>query len=223
VVLANLAVCVVPGVVVLRGAVQGFGVLAEHFALGREVVASLLFGLVAAGAAYALAPRRPWLAALLCVPGLLGGLVLALWVGGAMQGAWLHGLRDTPVPLTVTLVMLLLPSAVLLRYVLRRTADRPALHAARLVREPAGVPLLWRLGVRRHVWAIFLLMSWGYLELTASAILAPVGVAPVSVRLYNLMHYGQNAVLSAMVAVVFVAPWLVLAAGVAGRRLWVRL
>jgi ABC-type Fe3+ transport system permease subunit len=220
---ANVAVCIVPVAVVLRGTAQSWSLLVENFGLGREMVTSLLFGVTAALAAYAIAPRHWWRASALCVPGLLGPLVLALVVGTAMQTAWLSRWRDTPAPLAVTLTLLLLPLAVLLRHLLRRTAPLAAVHAARLLDNPAGRQLLWILSTRRHVWVMFLLMCWGYLDLTAAAILAPIGTIPVGVRLYNLMHYGQTAVLSGMLAATFAAPWLLMGAVVATRRLWVRL
>lgn len=220
---ANLAVLLLPAVTVLHGTAQGWRVLAVNFALGREIVTSLAFGGVAALVAYALAPRRWWTALAVSTPGLLGPLVLALLLGAAVQARLLVPWRDTPVPLCLVLALLLLPPAVLLRSVLRRTALAAAAHAARLLGGRHGRQLLWQVSTRRHVWAIFLLFCWGYLDLTASAILAPVGMAPVSVRLYNLMHYGQTAVLSGMVTAAFAAPLVVLGLALASRRLWMRL
>ena len=56
------------------------------------------------------------------------------------------------------------------------------------------------------------------LDFTASSILAPVGLTPVFVRLHNLAHYGQTAVLSAMMLAAFLAPVLAVAlGGVVGR------
>jgi hypothetical protein len=219
---ANAAVWGVPAALVLRGTAQGWRVLAENFALGREIATSLALGAASAAAAYALAPRRWRTAVAVCIPGLLGPLVLAVLMGAAMQTTPLLRWRDTPAPLVATLALLLLPPAVLLRHLLRRTAPSSALLAARMTGGHPGRRLLWDLDARRHLWAFFLLFCWGYLELTASAILAPVGMAPVSVRLYNLMHYGRTAVLSAMVVAAFAAPWIVPAVAVATRRLWMR-
>ena len=220
---ANALILCVPAAVVFHGTAQGWRVLAENFALGREIATSLAFGATAAAAAYALAPRRWWTAVAASLPGLLGPLVLALLVGAAMQTAWLCAWRDTPAPLAAALMLLLLPLAVLLKHLLRRTTPASAVHAARLLGGRSGRHLVWALSTRRHLWAIFLLFCWGYLDLTASSILAPIGAAPVTVRLYNLMHYGQTAVLSAMVTAAIAAPLAAMAAIVASRRLWVRL
>ena len=48
-------------------------------------------------------------------------------------------------------------------------------------------------------------------------------MAPVTVRLYNLMHYGQTAVLSAMVTAAFAAPFVAMGTVVATRRIWMRI
>ena len=220
---ANALLVVAPAIIVLHGTLQGWRVVAENFTLGREIATSMAFGAAAAVAAYALVPRRWWAAVAAGVPGLLGPLVLALLVGAAVQLPPLDRCRDTPLPLAVTLTLLLLPFAVLLRRLLRHTAPTTAVRAARLVGGRAGRRLVWALDTRRHLWAVFLLFCWGYLDLTASAILAPIGTAPVTVRLYNLMHYGQTAVLSALVTAAFAAPLLAAALVAVTRRAWMRL
>jgi hypothetical protein len=71
--------------------------------------------------------------------------------------------------------------------------------------------------------AVFLLLCWGYFDLTAGSLLAPSSMTPVFVRLYNLMHYGESTVLSAMVAVVMLVPvLLLLASGCVWRLLSMR-
>jgi ABC-type Fe3+ transport system permease subunit len=76
------------------------------------------------------------------------------------------------------------------------------------VRGRAG-RLRWRLDLRARFWVFFLLFCWAYLELSASAILAPPGHTTAVVRLYNLMHYGRSQVLSAMVLAALLVPLLV--------------
>jgi ABC-type Fe3+ transport system permease subunit len=59
---------------------------------------------------------------------------------------------------------------------------------------------------------------WGYLELTPVAILAPPGMASAPMRLYNMMHYGHNYILSAMTLLAMAAPVVLLAIALwAGR------
>ena len=57
-----------------------------------------------------------------------------------------------------------------------------------------------------------------YFDMTAGSILAPPRMTPVFVRLYNMMHYGRMAGLSAMVLAAVVAPFLI--AGVLGASAW---
>jgi hypothetical protein len=53
--------------------------------------------------------------------------------------------------------------------------------------------------------------------LTAAAILSPTALVSAPVRLYNLMHYGHSAVLSAMVVAAFGIPALLV-----GALMWLR-
>jgi ABC-type Fe3+ transport system permease subunit len=83
--------------------------------------------------------------------------------------------------------------------------------------------LLWELRARRRFLVLFLLCCWGYFDLTASAVLAPPAMTPALVRLYNLMHYGRMAALSAMVCAVFCVPLLAFFVAEGAHRLSRRL
>lgn len=217
--LAFVIVCVIPAAVMLHGTVQGVGVLLENFALKQELAASLLFAALGAAAALILARWR--VTASLALPGLLGPLVLALFVLAGEQ--LVPQLRETPLPLALTLGLVLLPAAVLLRLVIRAAQPGAPLHLASLLGDSrAARELMWRLRTRARFGAAVLLFLWAYWDLTASAILAPIGMTPVTVRLYNLMHYGQTAVLSAMLAAALAAPLLVLGAALFTRNWWAR-
>ena len=87
-------------------------------------------------------------------------------------------------------------------------------------KSPAARALTWRLSTSGKFWAAVLLFVWAYWDLTASAILAPIGMTPVTVRLYNLMHYGQIAMLSAMTCAAFAAPIILFLLAFATRRWW---
>ena len=153
--------------------------------------------------------------------GLLGPLVLALAVLAAVQLPGLIALRDTPAPLIFTLGLVLLPMALVLQRVLELTGHRSALHLTRLMKKSRAVrDLTWRLSTSGKFWAMTLLFVWAYWDLTASSILAPIGMTPVTVRLYNLMHYGQIAALSAMTCAAFAAPILILLVALGTRRWW---
>ncbi len=136
--------------------------------------------------------------------GLLGGLVVALLAQATFRATPLY---DTPVPLLVALTLLTLPFAVLLLALLKTFEPRAAIFVAQLADRRE---IVWRLRTSEQFWVLFLLFCWGYFELTASAILHPSAMTPAWVRLYNLMHYGQSWLLSAMVLVAFALPFVVL-------------
>jgi ABC-type Fe3+ transport system permease subunit len=153
--------------------------------------------------------------------GLLGPLVLSLTVLAAVQLPGLIWLRDTPAPLVFTLGLVLFPVALVLKRVLELIRRQNALHLVALMdKSRAARELAWRLGTSGKFWALALLFVWAYWDLTASAILAPIGMTPVTVRLYNLMHYGQIAALSAMTCAAFIAPILIFLLALGTRRWW---
>ena len=153
--------------------------------------------------------------------GLLGSLVLSLSVLAAVQLPGLIALRETPAPLVFTLGLVLLPMALVLKRVLELTGHRSALHLTTLLEKSRAVrELTWRLNTSGKFWAMVLLFTWAYWDLTASSILAPIGMTPVTVRLYNLMHYGQIAALSAMTCAAFAAPILIFLLALGTRRWW---
>jgi hypothetical protein len=218
---AIIFITVIPAVTVLRGTVAGIHLVLGNFVLGRELAAGVVVGGLAAAAAWFLAGRvrRFWTwPVLVCLPGLLGPLVLGLTVLATLQWPVLRVLRDTPWPLIVTLALLLAPLALLLRLTLQR-GPTSSVHTARMLHPRQARPLVWRLETRARVFTMFLLFAWGFFDLTASSLLAPVGMTPITARLYNLMHYGQTAVLSAMVCLAFATPLLVLLLVFAGRGL----
>ncbi|HUT37275.1 MAG TPA: hypothetical protein VNE39_27585 [Planctomycetota bacterium] len=221
--LAALAVAtLLPAWLVLEGAARGLGLLPETLALAKEVMASVVFGLAAAACAYwlsvigcRLSGCRCAIAAALCIPGLLGALVLALLILALFQLPGLRAAYDTPIPLVVALTLLLLPFALVLRMLVSALRPGEASHAARLLTASSesklargGRRVLWHLEGQGKLAVAFLLFCWGYFDLTASAILAPSQMAPVIYRLYNFMHYGQTAALSTMVLVCFAVPFL---------------
>jgi len=234
-IIAFVFVLIIPAGMVLWGTIRGFGLLFENFVLTREIVSSLLFAtgatLLASAAVLWLSPaagvrrwgsvfRRALLLIAVCL-GLIGPLVLSLAVLAAVQLPGLLSLRDTPVPLVLTLALVLLPLALVLKRVLELTGYRSALHLANLMpRSPASQELKWRLNASGKFWAVVLLFVCVYWDLTASSILAPIGMTPVTVRLYNMMHYGQIAALSAMTCATFAVPVMIFLLAFGTRRWW---
>lgn len=220
VVISASVVCLVPLVIVASQAVAGVPSLLENFVLGNELGASVVFALVAAGAATAiasLARRSAVLALLLVTPGLLGALIVSLLLLALFQAPLLHAFYDTPLPLGIALIILLLPLALLLGALWLRPT--PALHIAR---QLGNRRLIWELETRPRAIAAGILFCWAYFDFTASSILAPTGFTPVFVRLHNLAHYGQTAVLSAMMLAAFATPILVLLLTGTAWRLYAR-
>ena len=152
---------------------------------------------------------------LLALPGLTGSLIVGLTILRVFQSGSLHQFYNTPVPLLLALIVSLLPRAVLLRLLMQTAESGEAWRLALLLRESsddhqqrAGARLGWELRGRGRFWGAALLCHWAYWELPASALLAPTGMVPAPVRLYNLMHYNHGAVLSAMLAATIGIPIL---------------
>lgn len=201
-------VTLIPLGIVIVQAIPGVPRLFENFVLGRELGASLLFAVGATAAAAALVtftPRSRVPALFLAAPGLFGALTISLIVLALFQVPMLRELYDTPVPLVLALTVLLLPLAFLLGALwLRQTAP---LYIARQIPSRR---LIWELQNRPRAIACAILFCWAWFDFTASSILAPTGFTPVFVRLHNLAHYGQTAVLSAMMIAAFATPVAVL-------------
>jgi ABC-type Fe3+ transport system permease subunit len=233
--IAVVFVLMIPAAMVLWGTLRGFRLLLENFVLSREIISSLLF---AAGATLLASVAVFWLSRTansrrlvsvfgrvilliaVCL-GLIGPLVLSLAVLAAVQIPVLLPLRDTPLPLLLTLGLVLVPLALVLKRVLELTGYRSALHVATLMQGSRSArELKWRLSTSGKFWSVVLLFVWAYWDLTASAILAPIGMTPVTVRLYNLMHYGQIAALSAMTCATFSAPVFIFLLAFGTRRWW---
>ncbi len=217
-----------PLLLLFKEAMPGFAALRGNALLARDIGTSVFFATGAALLAWNLSrnagaslrlgkPRMAWL---LGAPGLLGGLVLALLVLAGFQLPILRGGYDTPLPLLLTLTLVLLPLALVLQWLCGATRPAPALHLARMLKSR---PLLWQLEHRRRWWSLFLLFCWGYFEFSASSILAPIGMTPVIARLHNLAHYGQTAVLSAMICAAVAVPLSVLLLTSTARGLYARI
>jgi ABC-type Fe3+ transport system permease subunit len=206
--ISSAVVALIPLVIVVVQAIPGVPRLFENFVLGRELGASLLFAVGAAAAASALVAftRKSRIPAFfLAAPGLFGALTISLIILALFQVPPLRELYDTPIPLILALTILLLPLAFLLGTLWLRPSA--GLHIARQIPSRR---LIWELQTRPRAIACAILFCWAWFDFTASSILAPTGFTPVFVRLHNLAHYGQTAVLSAMMIAAFATPVAVL-------------
>jgi len=241
-------VTLIPGSVVLRGAWQGLYSLGQQPSFWQELAHGLAFSMTAGAIACLLATAlirrfeshslaaaasgaspvaglwRPILLGVLLLPGLCGSMTLALLVDDLFQQQWLEWAYDSPARILTALTLSLFPRAVLVQTCIpydRRTTE---LHAADLLQQGTvrqrGIvrELHWQLRGRPRFWAWVLVCSWGYLDLMIATISAPPGMEPVVKRLYNFMHFGHIAGLSAMVCVTVAAPLLLAATFLAVRR-----
>jgi len=234
---AALVATVFPALVALEDAAGDPGAVFRSLTYAKELAASVGLGLAAGGAAFLAAGsvakrlvgrtgnrarRVRWIgmAGASAAPGLVGALVLALSVLALFQLPGLRALYDTPLPVVLTVTLLLLPFGILLRLLVDSRRPAEGLHLARML-AASGDPaargnargIIWSIDGRRRAWVAYLLFAWGYFDMTASSILAPSRATPVFATLYNFMHYGRKAATSAMVAGAFAAPLVVLVVG----------
>lgn len=233
--LAVAGVVLVPGVALAMTLYQGLPAMAAasgRAGLGWQLLATLLAGgggglLAWWAAALArgfwrkggqrsfLRPLR-WCAVAAVLPGLAGPVVVATGVF-AMVAALPRWLGDSPLPLLLALAWLALPAALVLRLAVVR---------GDLVQAQATAPPVMRFHLRgrRALWAVLFLSVWNAFEVAATAVLAPLGREPLSVFLFNQMHYGATPALAATItlAVVVTAAFACGVAWLAERSLGVR-
>jgi hypothetical protein len=234
-VLAGIALVGYPLAAVGRDALAGLAPLFGDFAIQREVGASLAFAAVGSGCAWFAAaglltmtarwPRwaRASALAIAAAPGLCGSLALGLALLGAFTAPGWVSLLQTPLPLAIALTLLALPAALAVRRLTE--GDAAALHAAWLLeddpeRAPRARALAWQERGARRWWAFAALFLLCYGDLAASAILHPIDMVPVLVMLYNFMHYGESAALSARLIAALVAPVAAIGIGWGAARWW---
>ena len=231
---AALLVTIMPLLMVLASTWTGWIVLWKDFTLTREMAASAALAIVCAVAAWFAAVvllrararfgRAAWIAVCAAsLPGLIGSLALSLLVLQMFQSDLLAPLGETPVRVVLAMTLLLLPRAILLALLLRSPAE--PVHASLLLRaspwasqRDSGRTLYWELATSGHFWMLVVLFVWAYWELTAPALLAPASLVTAPQRLYNLMHYGRTAVLSAMLSATIAFPLLLLLLAGLARR-----
>ena len=224
--MALIVFCLVPWSFVFRAALGGVSQLVQNFKIGRDLVVGCLFAALATSLAYGgasfLVQRATKYSALnwawcsvFVVPGLLGSLVLGLGILVVFQTSPLQAAYGTPIPWLLGLVLFLAPRALLVAVMLAAVRSPEANHLTRMLHRSARLhhraearELQWRGSWALHFLAFGLLFFWAYSDLTMASILAPPGIVSAPVRLYNLMHYGQSSVLSAMVLTTFGMPAL---------------
>ena len=197
---------ILPACFLFTRGLDGFAAWIQNLSLAQEMANSLVLSGICALLAWllsAFAERRT--AILLAAPGLLGPLLLSLLLLAAAQP--FDAIARTALPLVIALVLQLLPLALLLRALLHFGTDCTALHIAR---NSGARPVEWTLSHGPAAGAVLLLFGVAYGDFTASALLAPPQFTTIFVRIFNLMHYGQGAVLSASLLIAILSPLLCL-------------
>ena len=197
-------------VVVLGQGLAGIPALWGNFALAREVQNSFVLALVTSIAAWLLAGwaiEKRMRIAVIALPGLLGGLLVSLLLLALFQVPPLHLLRASPLPVLVALVLTLMPAALFVRHILACGLRSESAHAATL---NGGMQARWRVLKRPALWGGAVLFLQAYGDFTANSLLAPPALTSAFSRIFNLMHYGQTAALSAMLLVTLAVPLLAL-------------
>ena len=210
--IAACLVCIVPAVIIVNNAARGIPQLSSTFSMQREVGDSLMVAFVAGTLAFLLAKglcrvRSKAVLAACLIPGLLGTLLLSLGVLGLFQWPGLLAFRDRPIPLVIGLVLALLPLLTLLTALAHRRDQSEASWSAQLM-GPRRFRWAYGRGPYLGVWACGFYLA--YFDVTISKILAPASMMPIMGRLYDLMHYGRDTMLSAYVVVTVAVPFFIL-------------
>lgn len=211
--------CLIPLGLIGWRTMDGLTLLLRHkpqqVGLAREIATSGAIAICAGVSAWGLSGRLTGATVYGLLPGLLGSLLLSLGCVTLFQVSWLRAIYDTPVPWVLALTAWLLPRAAILRLWLRAFRREDSIHVAsmlggvsrtegHILRRPSR--LLWHLRDQPQFLAVSLLCYWAYCDLPSAHLLAPTGMASGLVRLYNFMHFGRSAALSAEASVFFGVP-----------------
>jgi len=225
-----LAGCLIPLLMIGSRTLDGLGLLlrqrTQQLGLLREMSGAALAAGCATALAWFASARLRGLALVLLVPGFLGSLLVSLAGVSLFQVPGLRLLYDTPLPWVLVLSVWLIPRATILRLWIHNLRPSEALHAADLlsagdpVRQRQRARLRWHLADQATILALGLLWFWAYCDLPSAYLLAPTGMASGLVRLYNFMHFGRSAALSAEGVVFFGTPLAGLVVLIALHRRW---
>ena len=198
----------------------GARLLSQGFVITEELKASLLLASLSAAGAFLLCDfRRTRI--MLALPGLLGPLILGLTLMAIFQLPFLHRLYDSILPLLIATILWILPVGIFYRYAIGTRTASPGAHLGQLSKRPAQ--FRWELDGRYKLTLFLILFCLAWFDLTLSSLLSPGYLTPLPVRLYNFMHYQQNAPLTAMVFFAILTPAAIVALAYPLTRIGTRL
>ncbi len=221
--------CLVPLTLMGWRTFDGLALLArqrtQQLGLAREMLISSAVATCATGTAWVISSRLRGMFSSLLYLGLFGSLLLSLGAVAIFQWPLLRPVYDTPIPWVLVLTLWLLPRAALLKAWLQAFRNDTGIYVAELAcrtmnpKEGTAAPrirssskmkrrssLLWHLRDQPQFLAMSLLWYWAYCDLPSAYMLSPSGMASGLVRLYNFMHFGRSAALSAEALVFFGIP-----------------
>jgi hypothetical protein len=208
--------CAIPAMLVFGNSLGALASLTRNTSWIGDILTGGMISIVSGVIAYASAAwvwRQGRGLLLFGCAGLLGSLVIGLCMLALFQSPVVNLAWDSVLPWILGLGVYLWPRALLIYAILknpeRSTADRLVQLLAKFSdkrQQSQARVLAWQIRGQVHLWSLGLICTWAYFDATLAAILAPVGWVSAPVRLYNLMHYGQSNVLSALVLVMFLAP-----------------
>lgn len=225
---ALLLVCLIPLVQMVRGSSIGIRSLIEQPSVPRELGDGILLATTTALLLiYLILPVVNWIDGkttsalrvsillLLLLPGCIGSLALGLILSGIFQTEPLRFSYDTPIPLVIGEVFVILPKALILVHCLGRSQSLSGLYWVSLLSksrsfryQQAANVLNWQLSGRRKFAMFAIIWCWAYFEVMLPSILAMPGLAPIGLVLYNNLHYGRIAALGAKLALMVAIPMI---------------
>lgn len=239
---ALLVVVIIPGWQIAQGAGVGFKSLLLQPATGREIGDAVLISITTTGCVLSviISMRRlqhfrvsqsvlSVLTFLLIMPGAVGNLALGLLLAGFFQTEALNFAYDSPVPLILGEVALILPRAFIVMQCLNRISIPASLHQLKLLaisphrqHHQAVKSLWWQLLGRKWFAIACLIAIWAYFEVMLPSILAMPGLSPIGLVLYNHLHYGRIAALGAKLVLTLAIPVVLITSLLFLRRLLTR-
>lgn len=173
--------------------------------------------------------RTTRLGLILILPGLLGPLAISLITLRLFGSTNLSSFAPPGLGWLLALILWLIPLGLCLSLGLRNHSVPTAFHLGSLLRDSkssgqrrAGWRIWWKMRGDEWLWTIVPLVWWSYFDLTISSMLAPPGSVSAPVRLFNQMHYGHSAMLSALTGGAVLIPIILLAVLLGFRRLVLR-
>ncbi len=146
--------------------------------------------------------------------GAWGAIPLCLLTLCGLAAARLTYLNQTLFPWCLVQSLWLFPRAVCLMSLVRAWRQPQSAylgtilsHAPDADRRQSAHQLWWRENWRNPVMAGLFLAMTAYFDLPTGQLLAPAGLASAPVTLYTQMHYGRNALLTAMTLLAVAIPW----------------